>query len=261
MVETEGAAVVADAAEAQGEAGVAISKGSKLALWAMLLGVGGMFLSFVVVGIPIAFLAVVLGLMARGAIQKSGGKLIGKGMMTVGILAGLIGCVIVPVVLVFTVVPAFEAMRVKAQDMVVMDQGRELGLAVHVYHEDKGAWPGTIGDLAESGVNEATFYMPQSGRSIRADFAQMTFEDKRELIRVQSDFVFVPIVEGGNASERVVMFSNPLVRDSQFMVVVFLDGHAEMFEGDWVKEMLGEIEKQNDGKAWMTLLHQQRSNQ
>jgi len=110
------------------EAGAKMTSGKAIAS----LTLGFLFLFACVSGIP----AIVLGRLALGDFRRSGGRLGGTRMAIAGIVLGVIGCLFT-----LMLMPAIRSSREAARRAQCANNLKQIGLAIHIYHEVNGCLP------------------------------------------------------------------------------------------------------------------------
>jgi prepilin-type processing-associated H-X9-DG protein len=104
---------------------------SNKAVWSLGLGVLAFFLS-ILTGIP----AIVLGLLGLREIEKSRGRLQGKGLAIGGIVTGGIGTLIFgPLMVLLVVIPLVQRVRQAEARAKSANNLKLMGLAMHKYHD------------------------------------------------------------------------------------------------------------------------------
>ncbi|QQE13379.1 hypothetical protein JD969_07960 [Planctomycetota bacterium] len=235
---------------------------SKLATIALILAILGLLTSPILLGIPIAFIAIILGFSTAAKIKKSNNTITGKTKAHISVTLGLIACTIVPTLLVFVGWPMYQQAAYTARNLQTQANGKLLGLAYVIHLEQHKTPPTAITDLIPFVDDESVFYSPHSEKTASADFLSMPDEQKAKHIRIRSDFIFVPNNNASkqiNPSEQMILFSNPLLTDEEHYTVVFADGHAEQYQGSDQKRFVVAARTQS-GLNPNKLIAKQRSN-
>jgi hypothetical protein len=103
-----------------------------LAIASMILGICSIGFSLLT-GIP----AVVCGIVALNKINKSGGTLGGQGQAIAGLITGIVGCLLIPI-LAAILLPALAQAREKAHRALCAKNEKQIVLACLMYADDYG---------------------------------------------------------------------------------------------------------------------------
>ncbi len=118
-------------------------------------------------GIP----AMILGFLSHGRINKSEGRLGGKGMAIAGIVLGTVG-ILVTVGQIVIVLPAISAARTSAMELRSKSNLRSIGAAAAAYAADnKGELPVSFAQLADAGYLAAPTTVTPDGE-IQIDYTR-----------------------------------------------------------------------------------------
>lgn len=134
---------------------------SAKALLSFLLGILGIACLWILAGIP----AVLLGLLARRDIQRSGGRLGGDGLALAGIVLGAVGCLIsLPVIGTVIALPGIRTTQQRNRNSRARYDMQALQTAIESYFVDHSSYPAfAIGEKSHNaflGAGHPAFALP-----------------------------------------------------------------------------------------------------
>jgi hypothetical protein len=146
---------------------------SGLAIAALVLGLLS-FIFNILTGIP----AVILGIIALVKIEKSGGKITGKGFAIAGIIVPVFSFVLMIAILM----PALFRARAQAKRVICLNNLKQLSLAWYIYADenDTRIVNGVAGQQGENGLS-------WTGRDWSSDYLSVQPLSKREQIQAIQD--------------------------------------------------------------------------
>jgi hypothetical protein len=116
------------------QAEVETSTKAVLALVFGLLSMIGMFCT----GIP----AIILAIVGLREVQAAPGRVTGRGLAWTGLIAGVVGTFVVPVlVTILVVMPIYEGVASTGDRVVASNNLKQIGLAMHIYHDNYARFP------------------------------------------------------------------------------------------------------------------------
>lgn len=196
--------------DARVPAALAHPRRSLLAVWSLLLGLGGFFTLFLLfVGLIPAVLGLICGHLALIRIQHSQGRLRGKGIALTGLIAGYLTVLLTPVIAISMVVlypHAVEYVK-QGQESVRLDHASELYRACENYARDhQGRYPGKWDDLRGRYLspNDLKRLLSSQHNGVWAFIRGKTGDDE----------------EGANPAFQLVPHERPILRELEGSVVV-----------------------------------------
>jgi Domain of unknown function (DUF4190)/GYF domain 2 len=204
-------------------AGAPRAKMSALAITSLVLGPFGLFTC----GIA-ALVGLILGIIAIVKIRNSEGRLTGFGLALAGTIVSAVFLVMLPAVMLL---PALAAAKQKAQEIVCVNNEKELALAVRIYagsHNDQFPHATTWCDDIKADVpSEKFFKCPAVVAGDRCDYAFNAKLDGLDENKIAPQTVMIFEAEGGwNANGGAdLMISKP--RHARFFVVAYADGSVQ----------------------------------
>jgi prepilin-type processing-associated H-X9-DG protein len=209
-------------------ASAAPPKMSGMAITSLVLGI----LGIVTCGIT-ALAGLILGIVAMVKVKNSGGKLGGGGLALAGtIVSGILLFFIPLMILPAMLLPALAQAKQKAQQVICMNNEKQLALAVMIYSSDHtnhlpsaANWCDAIKPTAGS---EKIFKCPAVNSTSRCDYAFNAKLDGMGTGKVNPQTVLIFESNGGwNASGGPELLPAKARHLRKFYVVAFADGHVE----------------------------------
>lgn len=211
-------------------------KTSGLAIAALVCGV----LSFCTMGVA-GLVAVVLGIMAVSAVNKSDGQQAGKGLAVGGIALGAVG-MLFGVGLILALIPALNSARNTALMTQDMSTGRQLAVALISYAIDNdGQFPTDLGELDVYAGGNASFESAfGTGAPSGLTLTPQAEEFDPALLKKRGGFWYVlGGLELDSGSPATIMaFSRHVSPDQPSRVVVYLDGHVNLVDHEDLRQLL-----------------------
>lgn len=143
----------------------AAGKTNGAAVASLVLGILGLLLSFFMVGLPLALLGVILGIVALrsiGKAQRTSLPQSGKGMAIAGLVTGIIGLLIGAFLLFAITLPVFLNQRSNANEASVQAELRNAATAEEAYYMTKGSYTSDMAALQTAG------YRPSANVTVTA---------------------------------------------------------------------------------------------
>ena len=200
-------------------------KTSAMAVTSLVLGILGMFTC----GITALF-GLILGIIAMVKVKNSGGRLGGNGLALAGVIVSAVFLFMIPIFAAM-LLPALGAARNKAQEIVCVNNEKQLGLAVRIYAGDNkdqfppaATWCDAIQTLAGNGK---IFKCNAANSSRRCDYAFNVKLSGLDVNKVNPQTVMIFEADGGwNANGGPeLMIGKP--RHARMFVVAFADGSVQ----------------------------------
>lgn len=199
-----------------------------LAIAALVVSVVGLCL------FPLAFAAIVMGIIAIVRASKSPERYGGTWQAITAMVLGAIGLLVVPVLSLGLLLPALGRARQAAQQVKSGIQLRAIGTALQQYATDYGAYPEAGADI-ETRLVDLNITVPEMFES--------PFVDSGSGVH---SYFYRPNVPAGDPATTVIMMENP--RTTRRAVnVLFLDGHVELISEADLPRVLAGI------RGWHTL--------
>jgi type II secretory pathway pseudopilin PulG len=132
---------------------------SGLAITSLVLGILSFFCFSILASIP----AVICGHIARGRIRNSQGREKGEGIALGGLICGYINIAMVPIMFAL-MLPAISAAKDKGQEVVAMNDARQIAMACMMYANDHdGKYPASLEELtANPSFDQTALHRPGS---------------------------------------------------------------------------------------------------
>lgn len=125
---------------------------SGLAIASLILGC----LGFITLGLT-GLAAIICGHIARSKIRKSNGAKTGSGIALAGLITGYFGFSLTFIaILASLAVPSFNVIQDKANQMKVMNQGRQILMACQLYQSDNSTYPDSLDQLVPDYLPDAS---------------------------------------------------------------------------------------------------------
>lgn len=140
------------------------SKTNGAAIASLILGILGLLLAVLIVGLPLALIAVILGFIALSSIGKSQQTATpqsGKGMAVAGLVTGGLGLVMGAVLVVAIAIPTYLNERNEALSAAVQADLRNAAVAEETYFTTNQTYTVNLDNLQSLG------FVPSPGTTIR----------------------------------------------------------------------------------------------
>lgn len=173
---------------------------SRLAVGSLVAGTASLFCSFFA-GIP----AILMGILALGRIQRSGGRLTGGGFAVAGIITGTVCGVIGTAILAGLAAPLVIRQKQKAEEMMLVRSMTEFHADALIYQNHHGSFP----EARAAAAMLDEIRVPRGFRGSWTYFPAAASADEPLLVSPDSNFRLVlnvsgQVVPGDPADESLV---------------------------------------------------------
>jgi len=195
---------------------------SRMAVWSMVLGIIGFATVCVLIGLPLAIVGLVLGIVALAQIGKPGKPPEGKPYAITGIVASGITLVAGPLMVIPLMIgillPALGAARQTAMQMQGNTQARGIQQARVMWGVGQPANPQTgnspLTDDLWTLVDQQYFTLeyavsPMVNTPIPPDYDTWPADQQRRWLAANSSFVLVPGLEDDLDADKIALFGKP----------------------------------------------------
>lgn len=243
-----------------------VPRTSKTAIWSMVLGLAGLATVCLVIGLPLAVVGLILGIMATVQIGKPGKPAEGKPYAITGIITSALTLVAGPLMVIPLMIgillPALGAARQTAQQMQSNTQARGIHMSMMMWSENQPANPQSgntpMPDDLWMLVNQSYFTIeylasPMMLTQIPPDYATWPEAQQREWIATNSSYVIVPGEENDFDSARISLFGKPDHHDGRGIPVAYNDGHTQWVAASDLHRIDAQVQAQT-GKSMQQLI-------
>ncbi len=179
---------------------------SGLAIASLVTGI----LSLTLIPCFAAIAAVICGHLAKSQIKKSGGAIGGGGLALAGLIMGYVGLAFIPIFAAMAF-PALGAAKEKAYEAQALNNGRQIGIACHLYAEGHGGtFPPNLNVLVPK-------YLPD------ASVLRCAIGGNKDAV----GFDYFPGQRATDPMEKALLVSKGVTRQKK-RVVVHVDGSARL---------------------------------
>jgi len=210
------------------------------AIAALLLGIGTFFCS-IFMAIP----ALIFGVMSLGDINRSQGRLTGRGLAITGIVLACGISLLQLVAIPLAMLPAIGAARAAARRAATMSQLRMVTLAAHMHHDSQREFPATADDATGAPVSwrvKMLPYLEQSHLYDQYDQKQpwdsaankavsgqkvSMYHDTADPDANSNKTYFLAVVGPGTALQADKPLKLDTIRDGQANTILFVEANAD----------------------------------
>lgn len=243
----------------------AVARTSRMAVWSMVLGLAGLATVCVVIGLPLAAVGLVLGIIAIAQIGSPGKPAEGKPYAITGIITSSVALVsslmIVPL-MIGILLPALGSARRTAQQMQGNTQARGIQQGMVMWAQSQSVNPQTgnrplpndLWTLVEGGYFTIEYLVsPMMSTPIPPDFDTWPDAQQRAWIAANSSFVLVPGLEEDLRPDTIALFGKPDHFDNAGIPVSYLDNHTAWTPAPNIPQIDAQLQAQT-GKTMQQLI-------
>ncbi|MCC6679734.1 MAG: DUF4190 domain-containing protein [Phycisphaeraceae bacterium] len=233
---------------------------SRMAIWSVVLGIVGLISACVLLGLPVAVLGLILGIVALAQIGKPGRPGQGQGFAIAGVVINAITLVVGPLMIVPLMIgimlPALGAARTTARQMQANTQARGIQQSMLMWAQGQQANPQTgnlplpdhVWTLVEQSFITAEYLIsPLSNNAPPGNFDTLPPDQQRAWVCAHSAFVVVPGLEEDLDRSKIALFGKPNHFDNHGIPVAYNDTHAA-----WERDV-GAIDRQLQAQTGKTM--------